>query len=305
MKKYILQIIGAIALTVFGAIVGDFTSTIRSHRELTLYAQSDISVISRDPILGDIAVSFKNRTLSSLNKYTYVLKNTGNQLIGTEDIVSPVTLKFPKGATVIRIAIVKTQPESMKANLQLQGSDESAKLELALLNPGDWIEIAVYSEGQLPMPVVDGHIKGVKSIAIEDLRTTATNPKISRPWYYYLIAILAFLLFCLEFLVANQAIGYRRFKNRLKKNPDFILALPDVQALTHFVAVDMDFVDDEAKKKLFGFAANEKIPFEQRRDQVSIHIKQAALDSSSGTEIWFYLLLLILIGSAIYLVVSF
>jgi hypothetical protein len=67
----------------------------------------------------------------------------------------------------------------------------------------------------------------------------------------------------------------------------------------------MDFVDDEAKKKLFGFAANEKIPFEQRRDQVSIHIKQAALDSSSGTEIWFYLLLLILIGSAIYLVVSF
>lgn len=137
---------------------------------LTQYAGSISSVDIGSISPKEIKITYGDEPINSVQLMSFLIVNSGTEVIRAEDFAIPIRLTFPQGAVVTDMQQISSSPQ----NLILYGTaiDNSLVLTPLLLNPNDnvTIQVTILNSNEYIGSwniFVDGRIAGVKELGID------------------------------------------------------------------------------------------------------------------------------------------
>jgi len=101
----------------------------------------------------------------------FLLLNSGRTAITGADIIQPSAVHFDNDIKAIAAFAASKDPKDLEVDVRIQSDAESVAIVLSLLNPTDYVRVAVYLTGNpSSLPNVPARIKGIKSIGLVDRR---------------------------------------------------------------------------------------------------------------------------------------
>lgn len=146
-------------LAVIGGIYGAYVQLITSNDyALAFYLKSSDKIIENNSKLSDLKLFFNGKEVTSLYITKVQLKNSGRRALTKEYIYDPVTIVNSLPGNILKVS-----SNSELATLK----DESLFLGWDLFNPGDVIDLAIFSTG--PVKVTLSHkIREIQNIEFID-----------------------------------------------------------------------------------------------------------------------------------------
>ncbi len=233
--------------------------------------------------------------------FTFI--NSGNTPITSEDIISEPTIQIPRESGVIAAILLNTEPRNLYADLLLDLDFNEVKIKFSLLNPGDFIRLAIYLNGSSKdLPIIAARVKGVREINV--VNNIKDNIKIDNKdnWvmnnimnlfkYLGITTLIAFIL-----VSGKQALDFRRTRSSVKRNPSVLTELDSIDAIKSFIDKNLAALGSDQKKKMFmkELETAEK-DFSAENKAKLIAAITNGLNITSGAEIVFGLFVLVLIG---------
>lgn len=135
----------------------------RQRKALSYNIISNTSLVDiKEEIKGKLEVFFDGKPVENI--YLIIIKfiNTGNLPIKSVDYESPINMNFGKDARVLASEIIETDPDSLEASVNIEGT--KVLLMPILLNQKDSITIKVLVNQFDNQITIGGRIIGVKKI---------------------------------------------------------------------------------------------------------------------------------------------
>lgn len=295
-KNIVMSFILAIATITIPIIYEEY-----SHRsELEFRIESSNSLFPTDPLLNDFLITYQGKPIKNLTRMDCTFFNSGNMPITPEDIIEEPIINIPKESGIIAVILLNKYPKNLYAEYPFNLSRNDIKLKFSLLNPGDYIKLAIYlNRSSNELPNVVARIKGVKEIGVANFRNDdeQTDNKSNSVMdkivllvkYFFIFFVILFLLF-----TGKQSIDFHRTKNLLKSNPKLLSEFSNSEEFKKFIDKNLAGLGSNQKKKLLDKeirdAENDFSP--ENRNKLIMAINNA-LNTTSGSEAAFIFAILL------------
>jgi hypothetical protein len=182
-------------------------------------------------------------------------------------------------------------------------SKNEITIKFNLLNPGDFIKLAIYLNGPSnELPIIVARIKGIKEINVvnnipieiqtEKKTNNTMENMISIIKYAGIFLIILFVLFS-----GKQTVDFRRTKNLVRNNPYLIKNFNDINEFKNFIDKNLAALGSDQKKKFLSKEIeNAEKDFSDENKNKLITAINNALNIRSASETAFIFFLLLLIG---------
>jgi hypothetical protein len=253
--KNIVVIIGLILTIV--SIISPITWDYYTHRSgLEFRIESSNSLLPADPLLKDFLITYQGKPIRNLTRMDCTFVNSGNTPITSDDIMDAPTINIPKMSGVIAAIPLSTDPQNLYANLSININKNEVKIGFSLLNPGDFIRLALYLNGSSnELPSINARIKGIKEVKVinniqNEVKTNKGKDLLigNLMVFFKYIGIFIILLFII--VSGKAAFDFRRTKNLLKKNPNLLSEFNDADSIKNFIDKNLSALGSDQKKKL-------------------------------------------------------
>ncbi len=198
------NIFNANTVSIFVAFLGIIVPIIwvnyESKASISVYRKSSTE-IKRDNIgAGDkIEIMYNGLPIEKLNISLFLVENTGNKPIKSEDVKSPLRVRYDGEIEILEAHLVDQHPKNLGARIKVAGSD--IIVEQDLLNQGDSFVFKVVSSGSVKKISADARIADISEVEYVDqtylLASSETNFSLKD------LIILSFLAFFMTLLIAT------------------------------------------------------------------------------------------------------
>lgn len=166
----------------------------KKKKRLVFEELQNLSIIDVKKEFRDkIEIKYEGRLVDNLFVSTAMLKNKGSVPIKKSDAERPIEIIFDK--EFLDCEVIDENPEGLDVNLAAHFLERSIKLEVNLLNPGDYIIFQFISLEKLNTPKVISRIEGLSKIDIvANAYQTYTRSK-EKSFYKILEHFITFLIY--------------------------------------------------------------------------------------------------------------
>ena len=152
----------------------------RKKKKLSYEILSSTQLLSiEEEIKGKVKVLYEGYDVKNVYLLSFKFINNGNQPISSDDFEKPLNILLNKKATILTVEIIREEPSNLGLNFDVNNNNIS--FDPLLLNVRDSFSIkSLVSDFEGP-PVIEGRIKGVKTISkyvegiVSDLIITMTS----------------------------------------------------------------------------------------------------------------------------------
>lgn len=146
-----------------------------------------------DEIKSDIKISYHDKRITDLHSLVIEISNNGNEPILEDDFKKPITFEFNREAKILKLGIVKSNPEDLQA--KFEEKDNKIEITSELLNPGDKFVIN-FLISKYENFHINTHIVGIKKLVEYTIPTESPlRMSILFVIFGYMMIFVAFLLF--------------------------------------------------------------------------------------------------------------
>ena len=135
----------------------------------------------------NLQVSVGGRALVDPYSSVIEISNTGTKPILSSEIEGQITVDLAPPAKLIQAQVVSRDPPSLSPSISM--SDERILMAALLLNPGDKITIALFTENGIPAFEPKIRIAGIPVITFRDAAEKSTAPR--GRWFGFVSSSLA------------------------------------------------------------------------------------------------------------------
>lgn len=275
----IVSIIGILAPIAWNYYIGKKTLEVR--------IMSIISLLERDPILDELKIFYKGRTITNLTKMQFTVINTGRQPISEEEVKAFPTINFGPEREVLVTKIIRSDPPNVRCIIA--ESPNKITLRFSLLNPADFVEFSVYFEGSVEKsPTVDARIKGIKQIDVFDKTIEPIRPRLRLGWGTYVVGFFTFILSALFPFARKDRRVQIRTRKFLADNPHLLEQMTESSEFEGFIGKNLAFLPPDRNKKLRLILDDSTKGFPERKamlvSQITEHVERVG-----GAELFYYI----------------
>ena len=156
----LVEIIGVLAIL---AMVGIFLAQ-RKKKNLSYDIISNISLLGvGNALQKKVKVLYEDSEVKNVHLLTLRFINNGNQPIDESDYGRSTKISFNDNAVILTCEIIDEEPANLR--LELEQRENILLLSPLLLNPKDAFSVKTLIGNFGSFPIIDGRIKGVKSIS--------------------------------------------------------------------------------------------------------------------------------------------
>lgn len=174
--------------------------------------------------------------MTSLSKSTFIIENTGNKPILTNDIVTPIKIEIPNKVSILDSIIELKNPDNLDASLNVRNN--VVTVGFSLLNPSDKIYLGILTDNNDYTFTASARIAGVSQVD-----THLSPPTTFSIWYILWIAVclFSFLLVVISFMGIYQYKDEFKYKTEVKNKTFFIPTLSTVSDVETWVESTFKF----------------------------------------------------------------
>jgi hypothetical protein len=253
--------VAGLVLAALGIFVPIVWEQLKGNTQLLLVKQSESQVLTYDKAIGDLEVKYKGRSVASLVRTVFVLKNSGNRPIERSDLVLPVTIALTSGA-IIDAAIQEPDPKNVVTSLAVQKNQISLLFDL--LNPGDSFRVVVLADAEKFTYVAECRVKNVKELLIQEAKEKIDRPAVT--WVFWIVAFFAILLFLAGISLLREHFKTKRIAKVLRDEEFVRTHLSSRQSLLAFAST-LTFLSGAQK------AQNTILLEELEKDESDYHLE--------------------------------
>jgi len=275
-----------------------------SHRsELGFRIESSNSLLPADPLLKDFLITYQGKPIKNLTRMDCTFVNSGNTPITSDDIIDEPIISIPKDSGIIAVIPLNKEPQNLYVELSLNLSKNEIKIKFNLLNPGDFIKLAIYLNGPSnELPIIVARIKGIKEInVVNNIPTEIQTEKKANNTMENMISIIKyagiFLIILFVLFGGKQTVNFHRTKNLVRKNPDLIKNFNNINEFKNFIDKNLAALGSDQKKKFLSKEIeNAENDFSDENKNKLIIAINNALNIRSASETTFIFFLILSIG---------
>lgn len=205
-----------ISLAALSIIIPIIWAKYDTKANISVYRKSSTE-IARDNIgAGEkLEISYNGSSISQLNISLFVLENTGNKPIKSEDVKSPVRIHYSGDVKILEAQIIDQHPKNLGAAIKVTGND--VLIEQDLLNKSDSIAFKIISSGNIKSIESTARIADIGYIDYKDQASLLSNKDQNASLKDYLLMALLLFSTAAFFNLINEARKIRSAtKNTLK-----------------------------------------------------------------------------------------
>jgi hypothetical protein len=218
--------------------------------------ESANSLIPADPLLSDFLITYQGKPIKSLTRMDCTFLNSGNTPIIPDDTIDEPTIRIPKDSGIIAVILLNKYPQNLYAEFPINISQNEIKLKFSLLNPGDYIKLAIYlNRSSNELPTIAARIKGIREINIvNNMQKDIQENEKSGDIYVFIITIMKYIGIILILITiifgGNEALEFHRAKNLLKRDPNLLNRFNEYNQFKCFIEKNLAALGSDQKKKL-------------------------------------------------------
>lgn len=187
-----------IVVAVFGIFVPIIWGYFYSLANISVYRKSSTEIVKDNIGAGEnLEITYNGSNVNHLNISLFVVENTGNKPIKSEDVVSPLRVYYEGHVTILEAQVIDQNPKNLGAKVKVLGSD--VVVEQTLLNKGDSIAFKIVSSGDIRKIGADARIANISEVDFVD-QASLLSSKVADFYLKDFILLLLLLLLLLAFL---------------------------------------------------------------------------------------------------------
>jgi hypothetical protein len=218
--------------------------------------ESSSSLIPADPLLSDFLITYQGKPIKSLTRMDCTFLNSGNVPIIPDDIIDEPIIRIPKDSKIISVILLNKYPRNLYAQFPINISQNEIKLKFSLLNPGDYIKLAIYlNRSSNELPTIAARIKGIREINIinniqKDIQKSEKSGNIYEAFITAIKYIGVMLILIIILFGGKETLEFHRAKNLLKKNPNLLDNFDNFSQFKNFIDINLAALGPDQRKKL-------------------------------------------------------
>ncbi|MFH0883625.1 MAG: hypothetical protein V2A56_11610 [bacterium] len=251
----------------------------KSIYKLSAIELNNVAVFRKTMDVDNISVSYKDKSINTLRKYSFKIVNDGNRPITKLDIFKPIQMQFNRYDNVFNVNVDSTKPNNI--NYYVDYNDTVATIGFDLLNPNDEIYISVISEGDVSNNKITSRISNIKEIYRKEI--TESNDK--KPTIYSISWLISVIL---VLMLYNQVVSIVRI---VKIRKEDLLKIDAIQEGIEKkdlreIIVDLSTISRQERAEIIRYINITRGAIEGNKYNAIIKYIKAKLDSIGSTVGW-------------------
>jgi len=278
----------AMIVGVVGIIAPILWDRYRLRSAIELRCVSFQTLVGMSDQLENLTITYNGEALRQISKADFVVVNTGRTPVLEKDVVSPAQITFPRDVEVLAVKIEGQHPDNLGARVNLDRAGNAVVISFPLLNPDDYIRVAVFTNSKNLSFDAKARIAGISGLSVTQRVPGAAKVVGNVPWTVYPVGIFSVLFLFVAVRVAiPDAIKHRRMKRSIQ---DSKFAIPDSgtpETYVSFVNRELSFVTPGERGALLGiirsFPADKVLDSNQREQIRQAMVAMVGSAASSAT----------------------
>jgi len=210
--KFGLATFLALIIALLGIVTPIIWDHYKTRTNLELQHLASTTLVEDSPSLSKLQIFYDGKPIKAISKITFSLVNVGRKPIIKADIISPPTISFPEGVTLLDFQVDRLVPPNLKIHHDLDPSNRTLCLNFPLLNPEDLVQFSVLLGGPIPKYQAGARIANLKELIVVDRAGELQKKRSGIPWTVYPVGFFTLIFAAVSVSLIGDAKKER--KNR-------------------------------------------------------------------------------------------